>query len=309
MMQININNLKLAKIYTGSTIDFVTIDDVCIRSLITDLKYDRSNNSITGIDVIPVTNEYKYFLKQKLTNIPHATETEFFLARSLGLSIEIIQSRQLQLIVKSYCNLLTRTLRGLLTHEEIKVTEQIADGALLFQYLPRDKFVYNAIFHTELQTPGKAALREIKKRFSRLHETRIRLYEYIYPSAPPFVEMYDKQLNWAQSCLRLFSYIDNFTYVQFFEKNEVIMKQIRPKWLNLIVESYEKAKTLLTAEEEEAKKFDDNDSIVEIQIIKKSLQEAVEKAEVDIKFLETPKDVLQYWPHLLSPGPIFLCIE
>ena len=65
MMQININNLKLAKIYTGSIIDFVTIDDVCIRSLITDLKYDRSNNSITGIDVIPVTNEYKYFLKQK----------------------------------------------------------------------------------------------------------------------------------------------------------------------------------------------------------------------------------------------------
>ena len=307
-MQININNLKLAKIYTGSIIDFVTIDDVCIRSLITDLKYDRSNNSITGIDVIPVTNEYKYFLKQKHTNIPHATETEFFLARSLGLSIEIIQSRQLQLIVKSYCNLLTRTLRGLLTHEESKVIEQIADGALLFQYLPRDKFVYDAFVHTDLQTTTKPAIRATK-RFSRLHETRIKLYEHMYPFAPAFCEMYDKQLNWAQSCLQLFNYIEDFAYVQFFDKNEATMKQIRPKWLNLIVESHEKAKTLLTTEEEEARKFDDNDSIVEIEIIKKSLQEAVEKAAVDIELLETPKDVLQYWPHLLSPGPIFLCID
>lgn len=307
-MQININNLKLAKIYTESTIDFVTIDDISIRSLITDLKYDRFNNSITGIDVIPVNNEYKYFLKQKHTNISHASETEFFLARSLGLSIETIQSRQLHLIVKSYCNLLTRTLRGLLTHEEIKVVEQITDGALLFQYLPRDKFVYNAAFQTELQTPVKAALREIK-RFSRLHETRIKLYEHMYPSAPAFGEMYDRQLNWAQSCLQLFNYIENFTYVQFFEKNEAIMKQIRPKWLSLIVESHEKAITLLTAEEEEAKKFDDNDSIMEIRIIKKSLQEAVERAAADIELLATPRDVLQYWPHLLSPGPVFLLID
>ena len=307
-MQINVNNLKLAKIYTDLAVDFVVIDDICIRSLITNQTYSKTDNTITGIDAIPVSNEYKYFLKQKHTNIPTATETEFFLARSLGLSIETIQTKQLDVIMKSYGSLIRRTLRWVLTSDEEQTIKQITDGALLFQYLPRDKFVYDAHSHLDLCAPAGSALRTTK-RFCRLHETRIRLYEYIYPSAPSFVEMYDKQLNWAQSCLRLFSYIDNFTYVQFFQKNEEIMNQIRPKWFDLIMESYEKAKILLTTEEEEAKKFDDNDSILEIQMIKKALQEAVEKAEVEIKLLETPKDVLQYWPHLLSPGPIFLCIE
>jgi hypothetical protein len=292
-MNISIQNLNLGKVYLDNGIDFVSIKDNKITSIINGQIYDSKNNQIIGLDVIPKTSELHYYKKYKNDKIPPASESEFFLARSLKININDILTKNLEAIAESYKKLLVKVLKAplKLNIDEITAINNITDEALLLQYLPKNKFQYESLFEV--------------KRIIWLNAVRSLLYDYIFTGKRKFTEHYDRELNWIQACLGFFN-LSNFKYLDFDNTNEDIMVILRKKWLGLIEDTYERAKSLLKAEEDEARKFEDNDSVLEIQIIYRTLKEAVEAAELKIELIKTPRELLRYWPEILAPGPVFL---
>lgn len=292
-MNISIQNLNLGKVYLDNGIDFVSIKDNKITSIINGQIYDSKNNHITGLDVIPKTSELHYYKKYKNDKIPPASENEFFLARSLKININEILTKNLEGIAENYRKLLIRILTPILrlSIDEIATINNITDEALLLQYLPKSKFQYEDLLSV--------------KRFIWLTAVRASLYTYLFPGKRKFTEHYDRELNWIQACLVFFN-LSNFKYLDFDTPDENIMNVLRKKWLALIEDTHERAKSLLKAEEDEARKFEDNDSVLEIQIIYRTLKETVEAAELKIELIKTPRELLRYWPEILAPGPVFL---
>lgn len=292
-MLTNILNLKIGKLYLTDSIDFVTINNGDIKSLINPVTYDANDERIKGIDAIINKSELLYRLKTKDCSLNDATDVDFFISRVFNIDIKTLREKNVEIIMPKYKSFLIRVLKNLikLTDEEISKINEINDISFLLQYLPRERIDYDNCHSA--------------RRFGFLHILRVALYEKLFPGYSPFSELYDKTLSWLDAS-KEFLEIGNFKFIELNVQNEEVMKRLRAKWLSLINDTYQRAVGLIKAEEEEAIKFEDEDTKLEIQIIYRTLKEALETAEILVENCKTPKELLLYWPEILEPGPIFM---
>ena len=82
------------------------------------------------------------------------------------------------------------------------------------------------------------------------------------------------------------------------------MKIIRDYWKKLIVQTRDKAFNLLREEEEICKNIQDAESLLEIELVKKEIDNVILTLNLDQ--FKTPITLLRYWPSILTPGPSLL---
>jgi len=293
-MPVSIPNLKLAKLhFSNNTTDIVTIINGTATSLLTDNTYNLQDTGVIGIDVLANKHELRHRRKYKDTS-NNASEFDYLVANAIGVNISTLRDTQsVDIILEKYKKFLIKVLKPLihLTDDEQARINSLSDLTMLVQYLPRTRFDYDDYSDS--------------KRFIYLHTVRVNLYNILYSNLASFGELYDKQLDWF-NLSKEFIGIENFKFIDVVLPNEEVMLKLRPKWLSLINDTYQRAVTLIKTEEEEAIKFEDEDTKLEIQVIYRTLRESLEAAEFQVQLCKTPRELFLYWPEILEPGPIFM---
>jgi len=295
-MPTNVPNLKLVKLYfCNNTTDIVSIENGTATSLLNTSKYNLHDSDIAGIDVLNNKHELRY--RRKHNDVPgDVKEYEFLVANALGIGITTLRDLQnTEIILEKYKKFLIKILKNLIhpTEDEYTKINSLSDLSLAVQYLPRTRFDYDE-YHDS-------------KRFIYLHTVRVNLYCMFFSSFAPFGELYDKNIEWF-NLSKEFIGIENFKFIDVVTPNEDVMLKLRPKWLSLINDTYQRATFLIKTEEEEAIKFEDEDTKLEIQVIYSTLNEALQVAEQQLQACKTPRELFLYWPEILEPGPIFMYV-
>lgn len=271
------------------------------RSILTNRDYTKINFEIKSIEYIVNPEEIKYFkrtecnVSEVLKEIPNTNSiAEYFtLARALKVPVQDIISKNTLVLVSAYRKKLLTFLRSSycrnhFSSEMEKNILSIEDFSVLFQYFPLDTFFRD---------------NNLSKKYTYIHNIRVKLYYILYPDQQKFVELFDLEFKWITECLNTFK-ITGLTFAKFSLENESILKPMRDIWCALIQETYQKAKHLLMEEKECAVKFEDKDAIKEIELINKELDDALNNINLD-KF-KTPLELLKFWPDILAPGPSLL---
>jgi hypothetical protein len=273
----------------------VSIDNGIATSFLDTKTYNLQDADIAGVDVL--TNKHELHYRRKYKNVPKdAFECDFLVANAIDMEITALRNPQnTEIILQKYKNFLIKVLKNLIhpTEEEYARINSLSDLSLAVQYLPRTRFDYDE-YHDS-------------KRFSFLHAVRVNLYNIFYSNLAPFGELYDKNIDWF-NLTKEFIGIDNFKFIDVVTPNEEVMLKLRPKWLSLIKDTYQRAVVLIKAEEEEAIKFEDEDTKLEIQVIYRTLKESLEIAELQIQLCKTARELFLYWPEILEPGPVFMYV-
>jgi len=288
----NPNNILRVK-RTGSSRSHVIIDFVKNnKSLLSGKEYNvKDYESIMCYSVSPNIDELKYYLKNKKKNDYLELNDKldhFYIARALKLPIAKILEKDKDKIVKSFYKIYISFLKQYYVEEQDlkrikKTVSNISDFSILLQYLPYDSEYKNG-----------------KKRVIVLDRIRKWLYSYFYPGCLPFIELYDKELIWAQNIMQTllplnleYAYLNIGSGIKFDEAKDI--------WRGLIRSKYETAIKLLSEEEAEAKEIDDQETILEINLLREKLKTVVEALRFDS--VKSIQELIMFWPEELSPGP------
>lgn len=271
------------------------------RSIFNDYDYTQANIEIKSVEYIVNIEEIKYFKKNKckvsevLRGIPNTNSiSEYFtLARVLQVNVQDIITKNVQVLTTAYRKKLLSFLKNSYCkkHFSSKMESDILainDASILLQYLPLDTFYRD---------------NNLSKKYNHIHNIRVKLYYILFPDQQEFIELFDREFIWATECLNAFK-IPDLTFAKFSLENETIMKPMRELWGKLIFETYERAKSLLREEELSATKFNDVETLQEIELIKKELDKTINEVNLDV--FKTPKALLRYWPDIFAPGPSLL---
>ena len=79
---------------------------------------------------------------------------------------------------------------------------------------------------------------------------------------------------------------------------------VRAKWLNVIRKYRDEALKALDEEEEVAKKDNDEQGLEEIEVIKEMLRNLPQEIK-HLEHLNSPNDVVEFWPAILLPKPSY----
>lgn len=271
------------------------------QSILTGRDFSKEAVDIKQIDYQVDQNEMKYFKKNKnhvsslATNNPTITLTSehFFIARSLRVNVQDVFYKREDILLAAYRKKLLlflkykycRTRYSEKIHSSIV---SITDGSVLLQYLP-----FNT-FYRENNT---------SRAYNYIHSIRVKLYNMLYPGLQEFIELYDREYNWIIECIKTFN-IQGLRFADFNSANESVMQSMRTLWKQLIFQTYEKALVLLKEEQESAIKFDDKESLREIDSIQTELRNTV--SNLNLENYTTPNELLKFWPDILAPGPSLL---
>jgi hypothetical protein len=271
------------------------------RSILTGRDFSKEIIDIKQIEYQVDQNEMKYFRKNKnhasslATNDPtiNLTSEHFFIARSLGINVQDVFYRREDILLAAYRKKLLLFLehkycRNRYSEKIHSNIVSITDGSILLQYLP-----FNT-FYRENNT---------SRAYNYIHSIRVKLYNMLYPGLQEFIELHDREYNWITECLKTFN-IQGLRFADFNSANESVMQSMRIHWKQLIFQTYEKALELLREEQESATKFDDKESLREIDSIQSELQNTV--SNLNLENYITPNELLKFWPDILAPGPSLL---
>jgi len=283
----NIDVPGIIKITTkNNEIDFILNK----KSIFSDKAYDNTTH-IQAVEYNPEPHELKYYKKNKLENISANHPDLFILARALKLNIKDIINCNKFLIMSCYKVKLIKFLKSIFKYGFSQNMEQLIlnapDDSALLQYLPFDREYLNTHHNKKLQY---------------MHYLRTKIYYLLYPETKyqHFMELHDKEYAWVVNCLSQLD-VPGLQFAEFNTPNETYMSIMREKWQKLIDETYNKAADFLQLEENAAKTFNDADALREITAIKEEMSKAI--AAVDLNAYKTPKQLLQFWPDILLPGP------
>ncbi len=271
------------------------------RSILTDRDLSKEPIDIRQINYQVDQNEIKYFMKNKnhasfsLANNSDIIDSSehFFIARGLRVNVQDVFYRREDILLAAYRKKLLLFLRckycrnrySEKIHSNIT---SITDGSILLQYLP-----FNT-FYRENNTSHA---------YNYIHSIRVKLYNILYPGLQQFIELYDREYDWITECLKTFN-IEGLRFADFNSANESVMQSMRTHWRQLIFQTYEKALELLREEQESAIKFDDKESLREIDSIQNELKNTV--SNLNLENYKTPNELLKFWPDILAPGPSLL---
>ena len=271
------------------------------RSILTGRDLSKESIDIKQIDYQFDQNEMKYFKKNKnhvsspLANDPEiiASSEHFFIARSLGVKVQDVFYKREDILLAAYRKKLLLFLKYKYCRNRYseKIHSNIAsitDGSILLQYLP-----FNT-FYRENNTSHA---------YNYIHSIRVKLYNMLYPGLQEFIELYDREYDWITECLKTFN-IEGLRFADFNSANELVMRPMRTYWKQLIFQTYEKALELLKEEQESAIKFNDKESLREIDAIQSELKNTV--SNLNLENYRTPNELLKFWPDILAPGPSLL---
>jgi hypothetical protein len=271
------------------------------RSILTGRDFSKETIDIKQIDYQIDQNEIKYFKKNKhhvnslLTNDPAITLTSehFFIARGLCVDVQDVFYRREDTLFAAYRKKLLLFLkyqycRNRYSEKIHSNITSITDGSILLQYLP-----FNT-FYRENNT---------SRAYNYIHSIRVKLYNLLYPGLQEFIELYDREYDWITECFKTFN-IEGLRFADFNSANESVMQPMRTHWKQLIFQTYEKASELLKEEQESAIKFDDKESLREIDSIQSELKNTV--SNLNLENYRTPNELLKFWPDILAPGPSLL---
>ena len=90
--------------------------------------------------------------------------------------------------------------------------------------------------------------------------------------------------------------------------NPADIKSVRSKWLNVIRKYRNDALVALDEEEELAKKDNDEQGLEEVEVIKEMLRNLPQEVQ-HLNHLNSPNDVVEFWPAILLPKPNYANIE
>jgi hypothetical protein len=271
------------------------------RSIITGCDRSKEAIDIKQIDYQVDQNEMKYFWKNKnhasslATNDPtiNPTSEHFFIARSLCVDVQDVFYKREDTLLAAYRKKLLLFLkhkycRNRYSEKIHSNIISITDGSILLQYLP-----FNTFYREN----------NASRAYNYIHSIRVKLYNMLYPGLQEFIELYDREYDWIAECLKTFN-IQGLRFVDFNSANESVMQPMRAHWKQLIFQTYEKALTLLKEEQESAIKFDDKESLREIDSIQSELKNTV--LNLNLENYRTPNELLKFWPDILAPGPSLL---
>jgi len=288
----NPNNILRVK-RTGSTRSQVIIDFVKNnKSLLSGKNYDHKDyDSIMCYSVDPDINEVKYYQKNKKNNqyLDLHDKLEFFyIARALKLPIAKLLDKNKDLIIKNFYKFYVNFLKNYYVDKQDlkrikKIISNISDFSLLLQYLPYDSEYKNN-----------------KKRVIVLDRIRKWLYAFFYTDCLPFVELYDKELSWAQNTMTALSKL-TIEYAYLNISSGAKFDQAKDIWRDLIYTKYNSAIKLLEEEEIEAKEIDDKETISEINLLRERLKNVINS--LSFNNVKNILELIMYWPEELAPGP------
>jgi hypothetical protein len=238
------------------------------------------------------SNELKYYKNKRnlLEYTDGANSDDFFLACSLRVSIRDVVNKNKLILLPAYKQKLIAFVKNTYCRERFNQDmldniTQIKDDAILLQYMPIDSF-YKDLNKT--------------KKYEYMYLIRVRLYYLLFYKKHHFVELFDKERIWASKCIEYFN-LPELTFIEFTSPNQTIVEKIKPMWLDLINQSKDRALCLLEGELENAKQYEDHETVKEIEIIKQEIHMTVQN--IDLSMCITPLDIMMFWPDILAPGP------
>jgi hypothetical protein len=252
--------------------------------------------------------EYKYF-KKNIPTITPANGEHFFLALALGVDINDVLNKNYDLLFAKYREKFLSFLKNnyfksvnskpLLCYpafisyspELESAILSIKDFSALLQYLPHNSDYYNLY------------QKRNNLKIAYIDRIRIMLYNALFSRLQPFRNIFDDEMGWVLTVLNELK-IEGLKSANFDNINDIFLPQVREYWQAQINQTYKRALTLLNEEKESAIKFEDNEALEEIEIIKKEINKTV--AEIDLTQFKTIKELLKFWPDILTPGPVTL---
>lgn len=292
---------NLFKIYFDQTIDYIKIENTKIVSVIDDKIYDENIKfKAIGLQLdlheVKFAKKFKYILNVPQLNIPQA---DFFLARALKVAPTKIIKENAREILQLYKDKLIAFVKAHTGTSPVHFTvldydriSSINDFSVLIQFFPKDEYFYTTKFEHNTQLKYLNAIRQ-------------RLYQLLFFTEQNFIDLYDKDLLWIDSC-KLFFEIPDIQYSDFDKTNFSHLQEIKNKWLHQIKLSRTNALNFLFEEKELAKSCDDTLMLKEMDVIIEELEKSVslEKVHEDLTSKKTIREVFGYWPELLAPAPV-----